>query len=389
MLAPKWTMSLGDETQADPAWMQKIYSALRNAPTMADGTRFKFNGKLFQCRLFLPLNSPLREEVVGDIMPSKRLAKQAVALKTCIKLHELKELDDVHLFPVKVKLQNDLDAFLEEKYMEVEGPGAPGGEKKDIFERHIPACFSDCRPLAGEQCYVYAIKFTVVKPCKDPKNQYLPFTVDTQLAILTSRTIPTVCSFPLVTKAGEIQVEISGVDCVVLDEDQLETMRRFHRFLFYDVIYLRRIELEFDPEFASVQFLVVPVERETGRLDFRFADRMVSAPYVDWEKKPDEVFHFDAAAYGDAVVLPWYRPLGVVNAFYVDSVTELTPLSCFPEKPFTNYADYFQKKYKLTVTETEQRLLSVSREVSGKNFLLYRFVALFLFSFKSHINIIF
>ncbi|XP_054928461.2 endoribonuclease Dcr-1 isoform X3 [Dermacentor andersoni] len=49
---------------------------------------------LYSCSLRLPINSPLRRCIVGDPMPSKLLAKQAAALKTCEELHRMGELDD-------------------------------------------------------------------------------------------------------------------------------------------------------------------------------------------------------------------------------------------------------------------------------------------------------
>lgn len=55
---------------------------------------------LYECRLALPKSSPLQEEIIGEPMPTKRLAKRTAALRACQLLHTLKEFDDIHLLPV-------------------------------------------------------------------------------------------------------------------------------------------------------------------------------------------------------------------------------------------------------------------------------------------------
>jgi endoribonuclease Dicer len=86
-LAPQLTTKKVAESDVDPIQLQKIKDILKKLPT--DASKYSSINNLFQCHLFLPLNSPLRDEVIGDVMPTKRLAKRAVALKASIKLHEL------------------------------------------------------------------------------------------------------------------------------------------------------------------------------------------------------------------------------------------------------------------------------------------------------------
>ena len=102
---------------------------------------------------------------------------------------------------------------------------------------------------------------------------------------------------------------------------------------------------------------------------------MINAPAINWEKPPytGDNFIFDSSRLIDSVIVPSYKPLGTLNAFYVDRVSELTPLTPFPNHEFKTYASYFQLKYKLTLTNLQQQLLQVSREISGKNFLVNRY----------------
>lgn len=93
-----------DESQVDPLLLKRIKELMKQLPVVVVKPRSTKesadNSTLFQGRLSLPKSSPLQEEVVGVPMPTKRLAKRAVALKACERLHQLKELDDVHLLPV-------------------------------------------------------------------------------------------------------------------------------------------------------------------------------------------------------------------------------------------------------------------------------------------------
>ena len=51
----------------------------------------------FVCAIQLPINSPLKEVVVGPSMNNRDLAMKAAALKVCLKLQKILELDEFEL----------------------------------------------------------------------------------------------------------------------------------------------------------------------------------------------------------------------------------------------------------------------------------------------------
>jgi endoribonuclease Dicer len=51
----------------------------------------------FYCAIFLPINSPLKRLVVGQVMPSQALARRAAAYSVCVALRQLGELDPMML----------------------------------------------------------------------------------------------------------------------------------------------------------------------------------------------------------------------------------------------------------------------------------------------------
>jgi len=106
--------------EADTTWLANLYCEIKPM------TPFK---RLYRRRLFLPINSPLREEVVGDFLPYERWAKRAAAYKACIALHELGELGD-DLRPV-TKVDPLIDQLMADEHGgELSGKGKQCRHKK-------------------------------------------------------------------------------------------------------------------------------------------------------------------------------------------------------------------------------------------------------------------
>ena len=60
---------------------------------------FQVSDEKFFCAIQLPINSPLKEVVAGPSMNSRDLAMKAAALKVCLKLQAIRELDD-YMLPI-------------------------------------------------------------------------------------------------------------------------------------------------------------------------------------------------------------------------------------------------------------------------------------------------
>ena len=174
--------------------------------------------------------------MVGPLLPSKRSAKRAVALDACRKLHKLQELDDVHLLPVTQVDQIEDDLVDEEG----DGTGARSGtsKRKQCYPKTLEKALVNCFPQPGEICFVYVLNFEIINCCNYDKKFYYPNGIENQMAILSSNCMPKVCAFPLVTRAGEMDVRVDGVDSIILSAEQLAKLKQFHRFLIEDVILL-------------------------------------------------------------------------------------------------------------------------------------------------------
>ena len=107
-------------------------------------------------------------------------------------------------------------------------------------------------------------------------------------------------------------------------------------------------------------------------IDFEFARRIINAPKIDWDRVPTQQFTFCAERYADAVVVPWYQPMGKLLPYYVDAISGLMLFSPFPDEQYPDFHSYFHRKYDLTMSNSSQPLLKCSRELTGKNFLVPR-----------------
>jgi endoribonuclease Dicer len=116
----------------------------------------------FICNLTLPSSAHIRH-VSGEVIRSKRRAKQLVALRACIKLRELGGLDE-HLLPIKLHNNKDelaeFDAALEDNK-------AFNGTTK-IFPRKIPEVWLPKKLTEGGQWYMH----TLVLPMDQSNEQY-------------------------------------------------------------------------------------------------------------------------------------------------------------------------------------------------------------------------
>ena len=327
-LVPRWTEEEICCDAVNPDWMDKITAEMeQNSPLE----------KLYRAHLLLPHNSPLREEMIGPALPSKLFAKRAVALEACKKLHLLGELDNVHLLPITQVDQLEDEPVDEDTNCTDSSLGT--SKRKQCYLKEIAKAFFNCLPRAGQVCYVYQLNFKLISSCSDETTTCYLNDAGNKIAILTSNRLPTVCPIPLVTRAGEITVEVVGVHSVILNSDQLEKLKRFHQYLVEDVMFVFKTRQNVDCENPTLGLLIVPVKKGDSSVDFDLVNRITATPPVNCDARERE-FHWDPARYDDAVVTPWYTDPGEKTIYYVDAVTRMTILDTSPNKKFSNYASY-------------------------------------------------
>ncbi|XP_064603433.1 endoribonuclease Dicer-like isoform X2 [Liolophura sinensis] len=345
----------------------------------------------YYATLRLPINSPVKEEVKGEIMTSRKLAQMAVALKTCEILHKEGELDD-NLLPVGKEVFRYEDEDNEWEDEVEEGQARPGTTKrKQYYIKKAAQDLQDCCPKPETECVLYELNMKLTGPITDEQNTrgrklHAPEETSRTFGILLARQIPRVPLFPVYTRSGEVTVSIELVSTdIVVTQEQLDQLLVFHTFVFSNVLRLEKDPMEFSADPMNTSYVVVPLnclaENPGGLcIDWDFVEHLGkrSSP-VEQAKIYDakrEKFLFQTEQFQDAVVMPSYRNIDQPQYFYVAEIRhDLTPVSPFPSPDlYKTFKDYYAVKYGLVITNTEQPLLDVDHTSARLNLLTPRYM---------------
>lgn len=349
-LVPYWTMLKIDADN----WMKLDMKYLDDIPVFSN----KF--PLFQCRLLLPLNAPLREELVSKVMPSKRLARQEVALQACIGLHRLGELDDQHLLPLSKNITIEME---DDEILANCDLNAP--QENDFYPRGIAHLFDE---KLVPPCYLYLITYKLVNnsAALQQERPFDPNSAERRLGFLSSRRIPPLNPFGIFSSAGQIDVGFEEIcNHVELRDADIELCHRFQQFVFENILELSKDE-QYNHDRCS--YLVVPMNSVSNQIDLDFIHLQLDSTISDWHHPSpgDNNFY---QLYHDAVVIPQHdKTKEKAPYYYVNAVChDLTPLSTFlcstiSNKKLMRYFDYYSDRYNTQIKDLQQPLLEVTKE---------------------------
>ncbi|XP_058442684.1 endoribonuclease Dcr-1 [Malaya genurostris] len=349
---------------------------------------------LYQYTIRMPINSPLKEDILGLPMPTEILARRMAAYIACRVLHSAGELDD-SLQPIGKESFRAFEADWED--FELESTDAqivnenseprPGTTKRrQYYYKRIASAFSDCRPKVQSNVYLYHISMTLQCPIPEEQNTrgrkiYPPEDSPQGFGILTTKIIPKVSAFPIFTRSGEVKVALDLCkQHAVLSQQQLDKINLFINYTFTKVLRLQKYLMLYDPEATENCFFIVPTitRHSEVTVDWDFID--VIAKNVDKmpTSVPDEErknYAFDSNQFRDAVVMPWYRNQDQPQYFYVAEICyHLSPKSSFPGLNYSTFEEYYLKKYNIQIQNCKQPLLDVDHTSARLNFLTPRYV---------------
>ncbi|XP_075148746.1 endoribonuclease Dcr-1 [Haematobia irritans] len=359
-------------------------------------SRTERNGiTMYQYNLRLPINSPLKYDIIGLPMPTHVLARRMTALQACIALHKSGELDN-NLQPIGKEgfrpIEEDWENFdleeQDEKIVQENAEPRPGTTKRrQYYYKRIASEFCDCRPTAGMECYLYLLDLTLQCPIPEEQNTrgrkiYPPEDASQGFGILTLKKIPKVSSFPIFTRSGEVKVSlVLHPQRIVLTEENVSSINTFINYTFTKVLRLKKFLMLFDPESTENCVFIVPtVKTEDGLgkiIDWKFLKLIEENANMMPTPVPEEIRHatkFSADTFKDAVVMPWYRNQDQPHYFYVAEIChQLSPLSIFPSRKYLTFMHYYFLKYGLKI-QPKQPLLDVDHTSARLNFLTPRYV---------------
>ena len=310
----------------------------------------------FQCTLLLPLNCPLRDELIGRVMPSIRLAKRDVSLQACIRLHQLGELDDQHLMPLSksvVDIKDDDVNF----DCELDSP-----QGSDYYRRGITRLFDG--PLAPP-FYLYLITYQVmVNDSNQQGNVFDPNRAQRRMGFLSTQKLPAINPFGLFSAVGQINVGFLEIDSFLrLNPDDIKLCQRFQQFLFETILELTKGEQYNNAGRGSCLF--VPIDSTNRQIDFAFMNEQLDSTGSDWQRpSPSRNVGDYFKVFSDAVVTSHHdQTKGKSSCYYVNAVCrELTPLSTFPNPAFPTYLSYYRDRHHVHIENPKQPLLQVRKE---------------------------
>ncbi|XP_044009238.1 endoribonuclease Dicer-like [Aphidius gifuensis] len=326
--------------------------------------------------LQLPLVSPLRHVINGDVMRTRSLAKRSVAMKACIQLHKIGELND-KLLPRDVDdIVQDITVHLrnwKKDKMIIDTCTAKHHELYQI------SSFFKAQPQPNSRVFLHVIN---VKPAHSipslnrHKVFYNYLNNDCCYAILSSKKLLAIPSFPIYMQNGQLNVDIAvNHSELILTSSDIDKLKNFHWIIFNDILDILKKFLVFDNDNLSNNYFIVPVN-EQWKINWDLIEKykkVVLIPANECTKIDDNVSSFDFSNTLEEnwqIVKPSYRSSHV---YIVTKIChDMNPLSPFlsETKVVPNYFEYFKKSYQVEVTDMKQPLLEVKPISKNMNFIL-------------------
>ncbi|GFR13484.1 endoribonuclease Dicer [Trichonephila clavata] len=325
--------------------------------------------KEFQCSLRMPINSPLREIIESDSMRQKKLAKMSAALKACKLLDEIGELNE-DLVPISHLVDDALKKELGE-VEEEDGKGAiPGtNRRRQVYNKRVPVFFQGGNPKPGVPCYLNILDMKLIIPLSkmlNPRGRPLfnPEETSRGLAVVTTKKLPIVNSFPLFTKSGKILVTVIPSDNpFTLTEQNIQDLEEFHRFIFSDALWIEGSK-EFLPSDALSSYYISPVHG--GQIDWDFINATRLHPYNNQKLKTKKTIDraiFDVQKFTNSILMRSYK----IDSWKTERPTfhhvvkicqDLKPNSPFEcDSKYKTFQEYYLEKYDVLIQNLEQPLI--------------------------------
>ncbi|XP_038220360.1 endoribonuclease Dcr-1 [Zerene cesonia] len=248
------------------------------------------------CTLRMPLNCPVKYNIVGHPMPTRVLARRMVALQACRILHKSGELDD-QLMPIGKEnfKAAELDSNISTEFSDNGDSARPGTTKRrQYYYKRTAWAFTDCQPIIdttdaeieanpvpqhvpvtgnGKRNTLHALVSGLWCALPERYNTrgrrlHLPQHAAQALGVLL-RAEPDrlqIPAFPVYTRSGEVRVSVEPAleADVRLSPRRDMLIRRFMRFVFSDVLRVRRRGMKLETEGSTQNnYYIVPTVKRT------------------------------------------------------------------------------------------------------------------------------
>ncbi|XP_019164958.1 PREDICTED: endoribonuclease Dicer homolog 3 [Ipomoea nil] len=368
-------------------------------------------GLLHRCKLTLPEKAAF-QTIIGPHSLNARLAKKRACLEACKKLHEMGALND-HLLPTGSKPPKK-DPNLHGQMTQISTSGAGTTKRKEL---HGTTCNNALAGTWGEE--EGEVKFQAYKMdfcSSDPEVQYSKFVL-----LLEQKLDDDVGNFEveLYLLKRNVKASVSSLGQLCLDSDQVAKAKRFQEFFFnglFGKLFTKvsgERKLIFNKEESlwekSYMYLLLPLDTidpspEPSCIDWNGIQSSFSA--VEYLKKNawlnaemSEANRRDSLLNrndSDTMDIDCTEPIHLANkSVHGNSVRNMVVVAIHTgriysileavtnssaESPFegssdeipstySSYADYFLKRYGITLAHPEQPLLLLKQSHNAHNLL--------------------
>ncbi|XP_034829181.1 endoribonuclease Dicer isoform X3 [Maniola hyperantus] len=337
--------------------------------------------------IIMPLQCPVKEPIKGIRRDNLKSAKRSAALNVCKRLHEVGELDELTLLPrqygkIDFNLEDVKACFLNWREEDDHGDDVPKPGFKKRVRKHLkvyPKCLdAPSDGLYDRMYYLHIIKLTVAfaEPTESrEKALYNLLRKPEGYGLVTMQPLPILCSFPMFLTVGEVKTSLEvNYASIRLSSAHFELIKRFHFFVFDQVIEVAKKFLLFDGE-ANNLYLVPIKESDGYDIDWAFMQKYGEIrPVAEPPLTERTTLEVTRETYQNSVVTPWYRGSIMPDRYIVSDVLEyMTPQSRFDSNSFETFEDYYSSKHNLQIFgRKDQPMLEVRRINSRMNCLLPR-----------------
>ncbi|XP_069951425.1 endoribonuclease Dicer-like isoform X2 [Cherax quadricarinatus] len=319
----------------------------------------------------LPINACFRDNVQGDCMENKDLAKKSAALCLCKKLHEIGELDH-HLRPAEISDDSLLEGLVDvppEAPIKAGEPQPGTKKRRQVYDKEV------CQAFTHLDEGVYKLYFITIQPTGTQATDLLINSTksDVSLGLICQGNLIH-CPFTLYyPKWGEVEVKLEFIKEISGESPELMSrIEHFHKLIFETLLQINSVLFDFNAKGSGVY--VVPMG-QASTIDMDVLNQVCSleslrAPIVCSSQAGS--FSFQSSCYEDAIIYPLYETGKTVRMFYVKQIlTNYTPQAEFPrsKKLCTSYFDYYTQKYDAKISNMQQPLLAAKHVPKELNYL--------------------
>ncbi|CAG9823241.1 unnamed protein product [Phaedon cochleariae] len=325
----------------------------------------------YRAVVVLPTACPLTEVVEGPFMKTVKQAKKAAALKACVKLHEIGELDE-QLLPKKHEFKVEDVSFLFEHYPTSEEISDDDLKTKRLHQKQVASCLrGQIEPESSHFLHVIELCPQFLRHDEDVNSStmYDAYTSPLCFGIVTRSSLPAICDFPVYVTMGAIDVRCKmNRKKVTFTPDEISLIRTFHFRVFDEVLAVLQPFLMIDNEEDAEMLMLVPMDKATLNIDFELiSEKSEVKRWTEPSKEEKMALEVTQETYLRKIVVPWYRtdsPIYVVTEVSLNRSAR----SQFPNHDYGDFKSYFEEKHYIRIVNPDLPQLLVKALTRRLNF---------------------